>query len=317
MMLNTRTLSWLLILVVSIAAAGFWLVNKTDSLVVLKQGELLTPGLDPKKINTVTIKDSHTFLSFHRDTAGWQIMQKYGYRVVPEKVEALLYSIADLKVIEPKTTNDSYYPLLDVADIGTSESNGVLITALDEDGHEVLSIILGKKDAMHLFVRNKDDEQTWLVQGFVDLSIRLKDWVRQPLLQIADEDQIMRVAVARDPKEPIVFQRNALNHEDFMLQDLKDVDPTNVDPNSVNLVPYEIAEIEYLDVFRREDKDIDWQDQIRVDITTADAKFLHIDVVRYEDQIFARLSNEPEWYFQLSERAYTLLSIDREEFIIE
>jgi hypothetical protein len=129
------------------------------------------------------------------DALAWTLAEKGGYPADPAKIRQILLGFAELKLVEPKTSEAKLYTRLDVEDPGTDRgkdtSHARLVVIGDAAGKTLGELIVGKRrpdslgsGADGLYIRRKGDAQSWLAQGSVDLPAETKDWLDKKVVSI-------------------------------------------------------------------------------------------------------------------------------------
>lgn len=315
-MLNARTLNMLVLVTVCSMLVLVYFYFNTEKMIGVGENNLLLPELNTYRISKLIVKDHDTKYTFYKDDKTWRILEKNGYPVLPDRIEEILYSLADLRVIEPKTTNPEYYAILGVNPIQDQDSKAIEIIAADENGIEQAHLIIGKREEMKVFVRRPEEMQAWLVQGFLDLSSDFRDWVRQPLLGLADEDQVRKVEIVQPNGDKVIIAKESIEAEDFQITDLVLQQQEAIDLDAVNSLPYALAEIEYIDVIPVSAIDIDWSKPLAVSITTFNDKTTQLMLKKSAGQIFAMLAGNPDWCFRVPDHTYALVAVNKNDFIM-
>ena len=122
----------------------------------------------------------------------WVIVEKNNYPALDQKIKELVFDLADLKIIEPKTSKIENFAALQLEDLNVNK-NVTRIILLDANNQEIESIYIGKREFIasakaenqaHIFVRKPKEMQAWLVAGKLSEGFALKDLVKQPVLSV-------------------------------------------------------------------------------------------------------------------------------------
>ncbi len=138
-------------------------------------------------IGKVKISDKNRTLTFIK-SEDWGIEEKSGYPVKNEAFRELLMGLSKGHIAERKTSNPEKYEKLQVADPG-KEGSGVLLEIFREQD-PVVELIVGKNSQgiAGSYVRKKGEEQSYLLDRKLQLSLDASDWIDKSLLDIADTE---------------------------------------------------------------------------------------------------------------------------------
>ncbi len=174
--------------------------------VISSDSERAFPGLADKlnAVARVDIVSSEAKFSVTRTDKGWGLKDKADYKVSFEKVKAAIVGLAELKLLESKTSDPKRYDRLQVEapDAITAKSIGVTLTGAD--GEKLAGGVIGKRAAglfgtggAGTYLRRGNDTMSWLARGAVSLGATPNDWMVRDIVNIEAED-ISR-AVIRQP----------------------------------------------------------------------------------------------------------------------
>jgi hypothetical protein len=191
------------------------------------QKKLLFPGLQ-KKINDVSevvIKDSDHTLNLVKKNGTWSIAQADNYPALFDKVKPLIVNMAELRIIEPKTSTPSLYPRLGVEDLDTRGATSHLLTLKDNAGKVLATLLVGKKrksaapgDTPGVYVRQPDSKQSLLVEGSLPVSSRVEDWFQKNLFNIKS-NRIESIAIHHTDGQVVSLSRENGNDK-FKLENI-------------------------------------------------------------------------------------------------
>lgn len=344
-MLNKKTLTRLAVVTGVSVAATVILLNYARPGGISGHNKPLLPDLlkTTSHITKLIIQDHDQTMTLVRGKEYWEIVEKNNFPVLHDKVEELLYSLADMRIVEPKTTNKNLYAQLDVNDVGENNSKAVLVTLQNQQQQDVTKLIIGKRQGLkvgeeyteRLFVRKAGDAQTWLVQGLVPLTNDFKDLVEQPLLGLVDSNQIKRVVITKPDAEPIVIAKTTPEQEDFALQTAVTKPSMVLDLDAVNTLPFEIVETEYDDASLQSQHNIDWSKGVQAQIQTFVGVNVNMDVVQQNGKVYAKVlastadqsSDEikndvkkfnamhAQWCYELPEQFYKMIAVSNADFL--
>jgi hypothetical protein len=103
--------------------------------------------------------------------------------------------MSDADLVEAKTRMKDRYPLLQVEDPKGKGAASYLARLVDDQGHSVAEVIIGKKRADAFgagkggtYVRRPNEDQSWLVNTEIDVGTELHDWVKPRLFEAKPSD---------------------------------------------------------------------------------------------------------------------------------
>ena len=184
----------------------------------------LFPGL-AEHINDVArieVKSKDQKTTVRKDGERWVIEDRGGYPALFDKVKATVVAVADLEVLEPKTTNKELYPRLGVEGIDAEPSSSVLVSLADGQSKPLAALLVGKPRSggpAGTYVRRPDEPQAWLVRGQVEVSADPVEWMERELLNIAPE-RIREITIEKAGDKPVRVFKKEPKDKDFVLADL-------------------------------------------------------------------------------------------------
>jgi len=342
-MLHTKTLTKLIIFAAICLAAVIALTYYNSGSAIKKNNEVFLPNLlkHPDLISTLIIQDHNHTLTLKQNGDSWQIVERNNYPAEFEKVEQLLFALAALRIVEPKTANPEIYQQLDLNDIKEENSKAILVSIQDNAQNTLASVLIGKREGLTLgdeyveraFVRKPEESQTWLVQGLLPISNNIQDWVEQPLLDIVDAKQLKSLTIVKPGASDVLIARATPEQEDFVLETAER--GSHIDVDAVNTLPFAVAELEFTDMQPAEQSTIDWQHSLQAVLQTFSGIKLDMHIVASGDQLFAKVQAEANvdasedikqkvaafnatkalWYYTLPHDFYKEMNVNNASFI--
>jgi hypothetical protein len=208
--------------VLAVAAAMF--VSKQRAPESELAQSALFPGL-AEHVNDVArieVKSKEKKTTVRKDGEGWVIEDRGGYPALFDKVKAAVVAVADLEVLEPKTSNKELYPRLGVEGIDAEASSSVLVSLADGQSKPLAALLVGKPRTggpLGTYVRRPDEPQAWLVRGAVEISADPVEWMERELLNIAPE-RIREITIEKAGDKPVRVFKKEPKDKDFVLADL-------------------------------------------------------------------------------------------------
>ena len=185
----------------------------------IADSKLLFPDLK-EKLNDVTevniqTGDSKVF-SLAKDGEVWRMREKQNFPANTATLRKLLLTLADLEVVEEKTSNEKYYERLGVEDIDKAGDQTRLVQV--KAGEQVLAhTLIGKNGSGgNSYLRKFGDQSSWLGSARIEVPSRFNAWLLSELLTIK-KDRIHSISVtpvegeayiaeAAQPKLPLELQ---------------------------------------------------------------------------------------------------------------
>lgn len=218
--MNWKNLAILLIL----AAGAVWAVlelQRPASTPPATQAEpILFSGLEAQlnEVNRIRIGSAgqpggeHLVAELERTEDDWVVANKHGYPADLGAIREWLLELAQAEIVEPKTASPELYARIGVAEPGT-DGGGRLVEVATPD--RTFGLIVGDRagGGQQTYVRRADEPQSLLVSGDLTPAGETRQWLRQPLLDIAAE-RIQRVTLRHPDGEVLTLirpERDAIN----------------------------------------------------------------------------------------------------------
>ncbi len=215
----------LITVVVIIAASVFVKLRAPQS---GKERAAFFPGLSSEieAINHISIKGYAGAINLSRVNDSWVVDEFDGYPALPDKVKSTVLGTADLKINAPKTTLPRLYSRLGVEGPEVEDSTSLLLSFKDAERNSIVEMIVGKlrlssasQSTPGLYIRKPNDEQSYLVDGVVDISSTKTDWIERSLFDIPAE-AIRAVRVEHADGDNYTLFKNEKGQEQFSLENL-------------------------------------------------------------------------------------------------
>ncbi len=215
----------LVTVVVIIAASVFVKLRAPQS---GKERAAFFPGLSSEieAINHISIKGYAGSVNLSRINDTWVIDEFDGYPALPDKVKSTVLGAADLKINAAKTTLPRLYNRLGVEGPEVEDSTSLLLSLKDAERKNIVEMIVGKlrlssasQSTPGLYIRKPDDEQSYLVDGVVDITSSKTDWIERSLFDIPAE-AIRAVRVEHADGDTYTLFKNEKGQEKFSLENL-------------------------------------------------------------------------------------------------
>lgn len=190
---NKLILLGLVTIVVIIAATIFVNLNAPQT---AKEKISFFPKLAKQieNVNHISIKGYAESINLTLKDGVWGIDEFDGYPALPDKVKSAVLGAAELKINAPKTTKPRLYHRLGVEGPDVQDTTSLLLTLKDSDNKKIIDVIVGKprrssasQSSPGLYIRKPDDEQSWLVDGVLDITAVKTEWIERSLFDIPSE----------------------------------------------------------------------------------------------------------------------------------
>ncbi len=220
MRLTSRGLAALLAAGVAVIALALWVTSRKPSSAPSEAGALVLPDLK-SSINGITEvrirKGDGTRTTLTKGTTDWIIGER-GFPADSSRVRKLLLDLANLKVVEEKTSDPANYAQLGVSDVTSPQSGGTLID-LAEPG-KTMSLIIGKPSGMQSsYVRIAKARQSLLASPQIIPEADPRRWIDDSVIDLPETRvEAVRVQPASGPAYTVM--RDSPKQLDFTVPNL-------------------------------------------------------------------------------------------------
>jgi hypothetical protein len=179
-------------------------------------------------VQSILIRSTDEEFLIARHDQDWGLENKGGYPVTFEKVKETILGLADLKIIEPKTSNPEYYDRLGVAEPGepggVTGAGSTLLTLRDAEGEALASLIIGDPaggpgSGLRRYVRKTGEAQAWLVEGTLNVDATAMNWIDRELLRLP-RTRVKSVTVDHPDGERLHVHREDESQPTFIADDV-------------------------------------------------------------------------------------------------
>ncbi|MEZ5850495.1 MAG: DUF4340 domain-containing protein [Hyphomicrobiaceae bacterium] len=186
------------------------------------EGSPLVAGLErqEKAVAAVEVSQAGKRLTFVRQGDTWHVKEHDGYPANPERIRALLTSLAGAQLVERKTSKKALHAQLELEDPAAKTSKSRHVRVLDAKGGAIADIVVGKSrfnafgaDKGGFYVRRAGEDQTWLATGEPKATVDFTDWVSATLFELADT-KIAKLTLTHPGEAPLVIERDAGDAKD-------------------------------------------------------------------------------------------------------
>lgn len=211
--------------------------------------ENLYPTLSERvnDVHAIAVTSADEAFTIARHGEDWGLENKGGYPVKFEMIKEMLLGLAELKIVESKTSNPEYYDRLGVAgpDAAGEGGQSTLITLCDAQGQAIASLIIGNRAessgrSLRQYVRKADEPQAWLVEGSLNVNTTAMNWIDRELLRLP-RTRVRSVTITHADGESVHISRDDEGQRAFSVSDIPDgyeLQRENIADSIANAVGY-------------------------------------------------------------------------------
>ena len=200
-------------------------VRQQTTIAVPQQGGALFPKLltrinDVTEVEGTSAQGSYTLLLHD---GRWVVKEREAYPADTSKVRQLLFGLAQLQRVEPKTSNPELYGKIGVQDVSAKGADSLQIKLSDAKGETLAELIVGKDQLSkadlskrEYFVRLPGDPQSWLVEGEFPRDKPPSNWLQKNILRV-DARRLREVRVTHADGQRVTVRRKDPSAEDYEL----------------------------------------------------------------------------------------------------
>ena len=164
---------------------------------------LLYPGLFDKlsSVDSLQFKSTQGDFTIKKEGDQWTIPKRWNYPADYDEVKRILIDISHVKILEHKTADPSKYAVLGVEDPSKAKDDNTLQINMMHGDKMVAGIIIGKQRDIptevgprQFYVRKVGGKKSWLVQGYLQISPVMLNWVQNQIMDI-NRERIARVDI--------------------------------------------------------------------------------------------------------------------------
>ncbi len=180
------------------------------------------------QLNDVAVIRIDTFNSafqLKRSDNEWQVSAYQDYPTRSDAVSKFLLGLAQLRKVEPKTSDPDNFSLLHLIGIDHEESPTIRVRLEAANNRTMASLLIGKRQQSarnfllnELFVREPSENQTWLAESGITVPTQAIEWLDTEIIDF--DEQVDQVLVASPGHLPFRIARNANDIGKFDLVNL-------------------------------------------------------------------------------------------------
>lgn len=190
-------------------------------------GSLMFPSLKAAQqdIARIEIGTGTKKITINRLGTGWSVAERAGYPADANRVQTLLIALADLVMMEPRTSLPERYAEIGVEDPGP-DAKSVSVTVSDASGKALAAVIIGRSQTMlagatglNTYVRKPGEAQSWLGKGGFTLDHDPAQWLDKDLLVLVRE-RVMATMVVSANGNTLSISRAKPTDETFQIANI-------------------------------------------------------------------------------------------------
>jgi hypothetical protein len=275
------------------------LVNQDPATQVPRSGELLFPQLLSKvnEVNEIVVTTHDQTVTLVRGEEMWKVKEKEGYPADMEKVKQTLLGLAELQILEPKTSNPELYDRLGLQDPGQEGSLATAVTVKTPNDPEAAVVIVGNQRPAKgnprmsdIYVRQPGEPQTWLVTGNLPLDKVPEEWLEKEITALPAK-RVHRVTVTHSRGETLQVSKIKPEDVDFHLNSV----PAGFKVASqfnVNNVAGTLVQLSLENVQKAEEVKFQPNAGVTAVVETFDGLRLHVQTMEQGERVYGKFSAE-------------------------
>jgi hypothetical protein len=292
--MTPRAVLGLAIVTLIASVAAVWVTLQQPAAGPVQIGdEPVFPSLreQPDAVAKVIITSPEGKFTLTRAGDRWVAADRHDYPVAADRLRQLIVELADMRLIEAKTSRPERYARLEVEDVGEGASSR-LIRLEDADGKVLAEAIVGKQrqrltgaEPSGTYLRRPGEAQSWLASGGIDLDEQVQDWLEEEIVAL-DGDRVRRMEISPPSGDGYAVVRESPDAQ-LRLDGLAEGEKPKQDAN-LNQLLGALATVRLEDV--RPLGEIDWPDeQHTVRAVTFDGVELTLQLATLDDQHWLRV----------------------------
>jgi hypothetical protein len=210
--MSSRNLIIVIATIVVVVAA--WKTSQQNA----PETELIADRLYPELIDAlndisrVSIKTVDNSTELARLDNQWVVANRDNFPAEFSAVKSALINLAEVIVIEQKTSKPENYPKIGVAGIEHEGSGSLLVQIEGTSGSELASILIGNErsgnnlPAPNFYVRKLNEDAALLVEGDLDFADDPNDWMTTDIANVAAK-RVQKITINRTDETPIIASK--------------------------------------------------------------------------------------------------------------
>jgi hypothetical protein len=225
------------------AAAVVTAIRQPETTALRTVDEPAFPALreQPDAVAKAIVRTPDEQITLVREAPGrWVTPERSGYPVSTDAVRSLIVAIADMHLVEAKTSRPERYDRLELQDIDAEGAASRLVRLEDAEGNVLAEAIFGKErqrltglQPTGIYLRRPGEAQSWLASGGPQIQASVQDWLATTIADLPAAT-VKRIEIRPAGGEPYTLAREAKG-EQLQLQDLREGEQPKQDDKSGQL----------------------------------------------------------------------------------
>jgi hypothetical protein len=274
----------------------------------------LLPNLakDLNSVTTLSVRkgSAANAVTLHQVSGQWTVAERGDYPADAVKLRKLLLDMADLKIVEAKTSNPASFAVIGVEDPASAGATGTEVNVGTPQTKYVL--IVGKPVGQGSFARRGGENQSYIVQPALSIQTEPRAWIEPKLIDIASS-AIQSIAVKPAAGAGYTLHRLTPAEPGFSLDGVpagrKPLDAKDLEPSPGLLSNFTVEDV-------AKAGDIDFSNATQAVITQADGKVLTLTGATLGEKRWLEVSSIPERAFEVASYRYDALFRPIEQLLV-
>jgi hypothetical protein len=200
------------------AAAVVAAVRQPEATALRAVDEPAFPALreQPDAVAKAIVKTADGQITLVREAPGrWVTPDRYGYPVATDTVRRLIIELADMRLVEAKTSRPERYDRLQLQDVDAEGATSRLVRLEDAEGNVLAEAIFGKErqrltglQPSGIYLRRPGEDQSWLASGGLQIQASVQDWLETTIADLPAE-RVRRIEIRPAGGESYTLAREA------------------------------------------------------------------------------------------------------------
>lgn len=234
--MSARRLGVLVAVALFVVAAALWLSSERGLKRNASAGELVFPTLLASLNDLTEVRlakaGGKTAVTLKRAEKSWGVVERGQYPADDGRLRKLLIDLAELRVVEQKTSDPAKYPVLGVEDVNLPDASGVRIELVGLP--EPLALVVGKSaGSRSTYARVADSATGIAVTPALTIDSEPQNWLNRTLIDIAPA-RVQQVRVSPNGDTPYAALRESRDQTDLTVPALPKgrelASPTSANP---------------------------------------------------------------------------------------
>jgi hypothetical protein len=248
------------------------------------------------EVDKIEIRSAEQQSVLARRDGAWVQQNRDGFPARFNDVKRTLIQLAELRVLETKTSRPEKYPRLGVQDVDADESTSKSVTVSGASGESLVSLIVGNArkggaaaTSGH-YVRRSDEAHALLVEGDLELPADPNEWVDT---QIADipTNRVHLVRITPHEGQAVEIHKGSPEENFFHLDNMPE-GYTEKSKAAVSSLGAILLDLRFTDVAADATIGADIVPAAIIQVLTYDGLIAKIEKLDYEGKVYARFRYE-------------------------